>query len=91
MIHLLGSHEFKIEVENTELVLHGSTIESAGCVLRGVVKLRLTEPTKIKSVVLTFLGKMKVEWTDCKYLHLPSLQLTKYSLCMAAPQTGVFT
>ncbi|KAK4511617.1 uncharacterized protein ATC70_012833 [Mucor velutinosus] len=56
--------ELQIDLENEEIVLLGHSSESAGKLLRGTVTLNLTEPMKIKSVTLLFIGKMKVSWSE---------------------------
>lgn len=61
----LRSHaKVKIHVENENLIMYGSSTESAGCVLRGVMNLELQEPTKIKSITLDLVGKMTVSWSE---------------------------
>ncbi|KAI9311238.1 hypothetical protein BX666DRAFT_1868265 [Dichotomocladium elegans] len=54
----------KIEVVEDTIVLHGQEEESAGKILQGVLILDLNEPTKVRSVMLKFYGKMKVSWTE---------------------------
>jgi hypothetical protein len=56
--------ELKISLENDHLILRGSPIESAGCVLRGVVSLKTPEACKLKAVRLTFKGVMHIEWKE---------------------------
>lgn len=56
--------ELQIDLENEEIILLGHSSESAGKLLRGTVTLNLTEPMKIKSVTLLFIGKMKVSWSE---------------------------
>jgi hypothetical protein len=61
----LRSHaKLKIHVESDNLIMYGSSTESAGCVLRGVMNLKLEEPTKIKSIGLEMSGKMTISWTE---------------------------
>ncbi|KAI7904747.1 uncharacterized protein BX663DRAFT_326917 [Cokeromyces recurvatus] len=48
----------KIYVENENLIMYGSSNESAGCVLRGILKLSLSEATKIKAITLQFIGRI---------------------------------
>ncbi|KAL1918809.1 uncharacterized protein VTP21DRAFT_2831 [Calcarisporiella thermophila] len=66
MVHprLTPATLFQIRVENSHLVFRGNAAEAAGCVLRGTLVLSLTEPTKVKSVGMRFVGKMKVSWSD---------------------------
>ncbi|OBZ85467.1 Arrestin domain-containing protein C31A2.12 [Choanephora cucurbitarum] len=56
--------ELSIELETKEIVLLGHASESAGKLLRGSLVLSLTEPMKVRSVHLTFTGKMKVSWSE---------------------------
>jgi hypothetical protein len=61
----LRSHaKVKVHVESDNLIMYGSATESAGCVLRGVMNLKLEEATKIKSIGLEMSGKMTVSWTE---------------------------
>lgn len=62
--------ELQIDLENEEIILLGHSSESAGKLLRGTVTLHLTEPMKIKSVTLLFVGKMKVSWSEGKGLFM---------------------
>ncbi|KAI9494877.1 hypothetical protein BDB00DRAFT_816185 [Zychaea mexicana] len=48
----------RIDLENDQLVMYGSTTESSGCVLRGVVSLNLVQPTKVKTIALHFSGNI---------------------------------
>ncbi|KAI8390271.1 hypothetical protein BD560DRAFT_380467 [Blakeslea trispora] len=59
---LLSNLQIKINVENDQLILHGSAAESVGCVLRGTMIIRLKEATKIKSISLEFSGKSNTSW-----------------------------
>ncbi|RUP46926.1 hypothetical protein BC936DRAFT_146364 [Jimgerdemannia flammicorona] len=63
------SNELKIHVENSELMMHGTAVEAAGCLLRGVLTLQLAEAIKVKSIVLKFVGTMKVAWADTTGPH----------------------
>ncbi|KAI8051811.1 hypothetical protein BDF21DRAFT_404331 [Thamnidium elegans] len=58
------TNELKIELASEEIVLMGHASESAGKMLRGSVILNLTEPMKVRSVILSFTGKMKVSWSE---------------------------
>lgn len=60
--------KLKIHVESDQLIMYGTPAESAGCVLRGVLELNVTEPTKVKSISLRFSGKMTITWTERKHL-----------------------
>lgn len=61
------TNELKIELASEEIVLMGHASESAGKMLRGSVILNLTEPMKVRSVILSFTGKMKVSWSEGKH------------------------
>ncbi|GAB5587820.1 hypothetical protein Unana1_02720 [Umbelopsis nana] len=63
-IHLAPSSAFKINLESDKLILHGNVDESGGVILRGSVTLDCAEATKVKTVTLKFIGKMKVAWTE---------------------------
>ncbi|KAI8646473.1 hypothetical protein BD408DRAFT_336833 [Parasitella parasitica] len=64
MDKLRSSTKVKIHIESENLIMYGSSAESAGCVLRGVMSLKLQEPAKIKSIALELVGKMAVTWTE---------------------------
>ncbi|KAI8993244.1 hypothetical protein BDB01DRAFT_754289 [Pilobolus umbonatus] len=64
MERLLTGAKVTIFLENDHLIMYGSTTESAGCVLRGVMNLNLQEQVKLKSINLKFSGKMIVSWTE---------------------------
>ncbi|KAK9712159.1 hypothetical protein K7432_007339 [Basidiobolus ranarum] len=51
---------FNIQVIEDNLVMLGAAEDSAGCVLRGCAILQLTESMKLKSIKLTFEGKVKL-------------------------------
>lgn len=61
------TNELKIDLSSTEIVLLGNASESAAKLLRGTVSLNLTEPMKVRSVTLSFTGKMKVSWSEGNY------------------------
>jgi len=63
-VPLLQGTEFKINLETDHIELHGSTDESAGVLLRGSVVLDSHEAIKIRSIVLKFVGKVKVNWIE---------------------------
>ncbi|CAO3620504.1 unnamed protein product [Cunninghamella echinulata] len=42
--------KLSIQVENDSLVMFGNSLESAGCVLRGVLRFSLTQPLKVKCI-----------------------------------------
>ncbi|ORX91001.1 hypothetical protein K493DRAFT_339630 [Basidiobolus meristosporus CBS 931.73] len=54
------SSRFTILVLEDNLVMLGAAEESAGCVLRGCLMLDLSETTKLKTVRLSFEGKVKL-------------------------------
>lgn len=57
---------FRIQLDNHHIVLHGSAEESAGSILRGSVILNCHEQIKVKSVTLKFIGIIKVSWSEGK-------------------------
>ncbi|KAI7903116.1 uncharacterized protein BX663DRAFT_543088 [Cokeromyces recurvatus] len=63
------SYQLKIHVENNTLILRGSPEESVGCVLRGCVILRIKESIKVKSITLSFTGKLKLQWNERNHQH----------------------
>ncbi|KAI9253766.1 hypothetical protein BDA99DRAFT_416029, partial [Phascolomyces articulosus] len=92
----------KIHVESDQLVLYGTPSESAGCVLRGVLDVRVQEPTKVKAISLRFTGKMTITWTERLYsyefelplpgdlpesTHITSFYLVQYRLKATVQRT----
>ncbi|KAI9323064.1 hypothetical protein BX666DRAFT_2016549 [Dichotomocladium elegans] len=69
MMQLVHGSELNINLETENIILHGTADESAGVVLRGSLIFSCTEMTKIKSVVLKFEGKVKVNWTEGHGAH----------------------
>lgn len=65
-MQLVHGPEFTINLENDHVILHGTVDESAGVILRGTVILNCHENTKIKSIILKFQGKTKVNWVEGK-------------------------
>ncbi|KAI8970271.1 hypothetical protein BDF20DRAFT_890212 [Mycotypha africana] len=63
-IQLVQTSEFNINVETDHIILHGNVDESAGVMLRGSVVLHCHETTKVRSIMLKFVGKAKVNWTE---------------------------
>lgn len=61
------SIELKINVDTEEVLLLGHAEEAAGKMLQGSVVLNLSEPIKVKAINLSFIGKMKVSWSEGKY------------------------
>ncbi|OAD67899.1 hypothetical protein PHYBLDRAFT_68268 [Phycomyces blakesleeanus NRRL 1555(-)] len=60
----IHSPEFHIDLETDEILMNGSTEESAGVLLHGSVFLNCQEPTKIKAIRLSFTGTAKVHWSE---------------------------
>ncbi|ORE07957.1 hypothetical protein BCV72DRAFT_304208 [Rhizopus microsporus var. microsporus] len=58
------SSELKIELSSTDVILFGHASESSGKALQGSVILSLSEPMKVRSITLNFVGKMKVAWSE---------------------------
>ncbi|KAI8879880.1 E set domain-containing protein [Backusella circina FSU 941] len=58
------TYELDIKLSTPEIIMMGSSSESAGKLLQGTVTLNLTEPMKIRSIVLNFLGQVKAEWFE---------------------------
>lgn len=58
------TNELRIDLASSEIVLLGNASESAGKMLRGSVILSLAEAMKVRSVTLSFIGKMKVSWSE---------------------------
>ncbi|KAI8360865.1 hypothetical protein EDC96DRAFT_512810 [Choanephora cucurbitarum] len=65
MIQAFGkSIDLKINVVTDEIVLYGLAENAPAKVLRGSLVVTLSEPIKVKSVVLSFIGKMTVAWSE---------------------------
>lgn len=60
------SSDLKIELSSTDVILYGHSSESSGKLLQGTVILSLSEPMKVRSITLNFLGKIKVAWSEGK-------------------------
>jgi hypothetical protein len=58
------AYELDIVLSTPEIIMMGSSSESAGKLLQGTVVLHLLEPIKIRSITLDFLGKVKAEWYE---------------------------
>lgn len=56
--------ELRIDLASSEIILLGNASESAGKMLRGSVILSLAEAMKVRSVTLSFVGRMKVSWSE---------------------------
>lgn len=65
MIPTFRKHlKLTINVPSDEIIFLGHPEEAAGKLLQGTLDLCLTEPIKIKSINLSFIGKMRVSWTE---------------------------
>ncbi|KAI8876883.1 hypothetical protein K501DRAFT_231270 [Backusella circina FSU 941] len=64
-----SSKDFKIHLEEDNLILRGSTDESAGVMLRGSIILNCYEQTKVKTIALKLTGKANVHWTEGRSSH----------------------
>ncbi|CAO3639435.1 unnamed protein product [Cunninghamella blakesleeana] len=53
-----------VELEKEHLVMYGLSNESSGCVLRGVFNIHFKQPTKVKSIILRFIGTLHISWTQ---------------------------
>jgi hypothetical protein len=58
--------DFKINVASDEIFFLGHPDEAAGKLLQGTLDLNLSEPIKIKSITLSFVGRTRVSWTEGK-------------------------
>lgn len=58
------SSEFQIHLQDNHIILHGSSEESAGVMLRGSIIFHCHESTRVKSITLKFLGTTNVNWTE---------------------------
>ncbi|KAI7901984.1 uncharacterized protein BX663DRAFT_436565 [Cokeromyces recurvatus] len=63
-VHPIHSPEFKIHLDNDEVILRGTAEESAGVMLRGSVLFICHELTKVKSITLKFIGTTSVNWVE---------------------------
>lgn len=67
MMHAFGKRvELKINVDSDEILLLGHADEAAGKMMQGSLILNLSEAIKVKSINLSFIGKMKVSWAEGK-------------------------
>jgi hypothetical protein len=69
------SSDLKIELSSTDVILYGHSSESSGKLLQGSVILSLSEPMKVRSITLNFLGKIKVAWSEGKLISKQSMLL----------------
>lgn len=67
-MHFASPPEFRIQLENDHLILHGSSEESAGTILRGKVFFNSYEKTKVKSIKLRFTGVTSVSWSEGNFI-----------------------
>ncbi|SAM07828.1 hypothetical protein [Absidia glauca] len=56
--------DLKINLETDHVILHGSTDEAAGVILRGSVILNCHENIKVKGIKLKFIGNNHVHWVE---------------------------
>lgn len=56
--------EFRIQLDDDHVILHGSAEESAGAILRGSVILNCHEQIKVKSITLKLIGITNVSWCE---------------------------
>ncbi|KAG2237231.1 hypothetical protein BDF21DRAFT_377119 [Thamnidium elegans] len=63
-MHFTQSPEFRIQLENDHLILHGNSEESAGTILRGSVLFNCQDKTRVKSIKLKFSGMTSVSWCE---------------------------
>ncbi|KAI8638926.1 hypothetical protein BD408DRAFT_393256 [Parasitella parasitica] len=63
-MQLTHAPEFRIHLDDDQVILHGSAEESAGVILRGSIILNCHEQTKVKSITLKFTGTTSVNWTE---------------------------
>ncbi|KAI8067598.1 hypothetical protein BC940DRAFT_333610 [Gongronella butleri] len=59
-----GGVKLDLAVENDCLIMFGSAVESAGCTLRGVVRLSVAHTIKIKSLSVRFMGRAMLTYCD---------------------------
>ncbi|CAO3627436.1 unnamed protein product [Cunninghamella blakesleeana] len=64
MDNFRSTGKLSIQVENDSLVMFGTSLESAGCVLRGVIQFSLTQPLKVKTISVRFTGKSIFTWSE---------------------------
>ncbi len=72
--------ELKINISSEEIILLGQPNEAAGKLLEGSLSLNLTEPIRIKSVNLSFIGKMKVSWSEGRQ-QKKAFRTRPYTIC----------
>ncbi|KAK9760612.1 hypothetical protein K7432_015193 [Basidiobolus ranarum] len=77
----------EITLQDKFLVLHGSSTEAAGAVLRGSVILRLKETVKLRSLVLKLRGKVDVKWSSAAGPKPDNLKNISIHFPLAKPNT----
>ena len=65
-MQLTHAPEFRIHLDDDQVILHGTAEESAGVILRGSIILTCHEQTKVKSITLKFIGITNVNWSEGK-------------------------
>lgn len=65
-MQLTHAPEFRIHLDDDQVILHGTAEESAGVILRGSIILTCHEQTKVKSITLKFMGITNVNWSEGK-------------------------
>lgn len=65
-MQLTHAPEFRIHLNDDQVILHGTAEESAGVILRGSIILTCHEQTKVKSITLKFMGITNVNWSEGK-------------------------
>ncbi|KAI8977395.1 hypothetical protein BDF20DRAFT_874576 [Mycotypha africana] len=68
-IQLSQTPEFRIQLEDDEVCLHGMPEESAGVILRGSILLNCHEPLKVKSITMKLIGVTNVDWVEGSGSH----------------------
>ncbi|KAL7319611.1 hypothetical protein PS15m_002733 [Mucor circinelloides] len=63
-MQLTHAPEFRIHLDDDQVILHGTAEESAGVILRGSIILTCHEQTKVKSITLKFMGITNVSWSE---------------------------
>ncbi|ORX47686.1 hypothetical protein DM01DRAFT_1326747 [Hesseltinella vesiculosa] len=64
MVVGMKTAEVQIELPDDTVLLVGHPEEAGGKVLKGKLRLTSSEPIKVRSVCLHFVGKMKVSWSE---------------------------
>lgn len=72
--------DLKINLETDHVILHGSTDEAAGVILRGSVILNCHENIKVKGIKLKFIGNIHVHWVEGKMTNSSRGKSEKHQL-----------